>query len=390
MKSASFFRIGLLGDVVVANALGKADPLGDLLKQHLSEHDLTIFNLEAPILDEDTLPSAQKIGPVLKQHSDIGKLLNSKYLDIALLANNHIADFGVKGIEQTQSRLDAHGIRHIGTAYKPLIAEKNACRIAIFAAAEGQFGAMRGEETNGYVWLLHPKLKEEIQKAKHNKEIQKIWLFVHAGLEGEAIPLPEWRQIYREFIDLGVDLIVGTHPHHIQGKEIYQGKPIYYSLGNAFFNLAHAPQSWYQSIFLSVCIDLTTGDMNTEEHLLCLSGQTLDIANNQEELKCFLEKQKHILENKELYNQHIKEICLAHWERYYESYLFFPKTNVEVLPLDKGIKRLLKRQLHHLLEKIKARFFHQNDQQEMFWLHVFQTETHRFVIERALRERSKT
>ena len=57
----------------------------------------------------------------------------------------------------------------------------------------------------------------------------------HAGVEYMSIPLPEWREIYKEYIDLGADAIVASHPHVPQGVEVYNGTPIFYSLGNFFF-----------------------------------------------------------------------------------------------------------------------------------------------------------
>lgn len=65
-------------------------------------------------------------------------------------------------------------------------------------------------------------------------------MIAHAGLEDEDIPLPEWRERYRELIDVGCDVIIGGHTHMVQGCEIFKEKLICYSLGNFVFerNLA--------------------------------------------------------------------------------------------------------------------------------------------------------
>ena len=80
----------------------------------------------------------------------------------------------------------------------------------------------------------------------------------HAGVENINIPIPEWRDIYKSFVDFGADVIIGTHPHVPQGWETYNDKPIFYSLGNFCFQKknVNVQSYWYDSL----CVILTLDD----------------------------------------------------------------------------------------------------------------------------------
>ncbi len=68
-------------------------------------------------------------------------------------------------------------------------------------------------------------------------------LYAHWGVEYENVPTPAQTVLAREFVDAGADLVVGSHPHVVQAHEVYNGAPIYYSLGNLVFD-----QYWDDSV----------------------------------------------------------------------------------------------------------------------------------------------
>ena len=76
-------------------------------------------------------------------------------------------------------------------------------------------------------------LLEEIRKGKENCDFLVVYL--HWGLEQKEMPEEYQRQMGRQCIEAGADLVIGSHPHVLQGLEYYQGKPIVYSLGNYVF-----------------------------------------------------------------------------------------------------------------------------------------------------------
>lgn len=72
----------------------------------------------------------------------------------------------------------------------------------------------------------------------------------HGGVEYMDVPLPEWREVYKLWIDLGADTVIASHPHVPQGYELYKGKPICYSLGNFCFDTLRrdVPSHWNESL----------------------------------------------------------------------------------------------------------------------------------------------
>ena len=77
------------------------------------------------------------------------------------------------------------------------------------------------------------QLVEEIKKAKESCDF--VAVLVHWGIERNTLPEDYQKTLARQYIDAGADAVIGSHPHVLQGIEYYQGKPIFYSLGNFIF-----------------------------------------------------------------------------------------------------------------------------------------------------------
>jgi hypothetical protein len=87
---------------------------------------------------------------------------------------------------------------------------------------------------HGYAWMGDDLVRETIVSLKQEHDI--IVMNCHAGAEELTAPLPELRNLYHQFVHLGVDVIIGHHPHVVQGHERYNGAWIFYSLGNFAFD----------------------------------------------------------------------------------------------------------------------------------------------------------
>ena len=87
-------------------------------------------------------------------------------------------------------------------------------------------------------------------KASHDKVI----VIVHGGHEYYNLPSPRMQKQYRFYADQGADIVIGHHTHCISGNEVYNGVPIYYSLGNFLFTLSSSIQDWYTGLILAVDI----------------------------------------------------------------------------------------------------------------------------------------
>ncbi|MGD9496450.1 MAG: CapA family protein [Armatimonadota bacterium] len=224
--------------------------------------DVAVCNLECPLSEHGT-PCALKL-------DDSGRTLPREFLfrapvsqarrlaaagfDAVMLANNHIMDYGGEALLETLAVLDEAGLRHAGAgpderaARRPMLLQAGGQRIAILcyvseATLPGTDGFAATGETAGTVFVgghggkptrkVREMLRADIQAAA----IQADYVIAgfHWGSEGADDPGALPRALARCAIDCGADLVVGHHPHVLQGVEIYQGKPIVYSLGNFAF-----------------------------------------------------------------------------------------------------------------------------------------------------------
>lgn len=150
-------------------------------------------------------------------------------------------------------------------------------RIGLLCLVHKEFGALGldAKDTDyGTAWINHPKVDRIILEAK--KQCDILVVLPHAGVEDIVVPLPEWRARYKEFIDMGADVVIASHPHTPQGWEKYNGKMIYYSLGNFFFQLFSSQhgENWYKGLVVEMDID-TNKKLSFEVHNTCFTEHHL-------------------------------------------------------------------------------------------------------------------
>ena len=214
--------------------------LGESLRETIAESDIFMANLEFPFSERGT-PAADKQFTFRVSPSRVS-ILQEIGPDIVTVANNHALDYGTDALLDTCDTLDNAGILHVGAgknleeAKQPQIIEKNGKKI-------GFLGASRVFPTGG--WAAEPShpgmlsaydtasVAQEIQKVK--KECDYLVVYVHWGIERKTQPEAYQREMGHQYIDAGADLVVGSHPHVLQGIEPYNGKWILYSLGNFVF-----------------------------------------------------------------------------------------------------------------------------------------------------------
>ena len=163
-------------------------------------------------------------------------------IDIVTLANNHALDYGTDALLDSCSVLDGAGILHVG-AGADLEAAKAWETIEVGEKTIGFLGATRvipvpewaaTQYQPGMLSTYDPAvLLEQIAMAK--AVCDYVIVYVHWGIERDEFPQEYQKTLGRQYIDAGADLVIGSHPHVLQGIEYYQGKPIVYSLGNLVF-----------------------------------------------------------------------------------------------------------------------------------------------------------
>lgn len=234
---------------------------GDIINQTVDEQfidnslieiiqscELSICNFEGTCKSE----SLQQ-GQMLQRASTLKSLKDAGF-DMLLLANNHITDYGESGLRNTIDSIDRYGFDRMGAGfdynevYMPYVRVINGYKIGIINLCEAQLGQFKEKNQSfGYAWLGDYELEKRISALR--AEVDYLILIPHAGLECYPIPLNQFRLLYRHWCDLGVDVIVGGHPHIAQGIEKYGKSIIFYSLGNFFFSgFQGSSETWRKGI----------------------------------------------------------------------------------------------------------------------------------------------
>lgn len=282
--------------------------LSDELRDKMRMCHLRVCNFEFPLRPEDSKGKNY-------QNDDAPLFLKNAGFDLFTLANNHTFDCGERGFEKTRDALEGSicGAGTFEEAYHPKIMEINGVKIAFlslcYAAKNGVFDEFSDKSRLGCAYLNDLSVNHIILRTK--KEVDYLIVLPHDGMEYVDIPMPDTIARYRDLIDYGADAVIGTHPHCPQGWETYHGKPIFYSLGNFFFNSktvvdthTHKPH-WYEGL----CVILTLSEQEIGFEIL----NTLNIGNRTIAIDNSEEREQHnrqicqYLSDKNLYNQYLKE-----------------------------------------------------------------------------------
>jgi hypothetical protein len=231
-----------------------------MISSTLQEADLRVVNLEGPITTNKSTANIVNGGRGLNFtfSPQVTTTLKENF-DIVSLANNHTTNFGFAGLEQTKDFLDDAGIAWFGDpnnrADQKLvkIVEKNGFKI-------GFVGHHQLVET-GFENVI-----AEIERVR--PEVDVVIAYPHWGVEyvTSTASLLQKKEA-RGLIDAGVDIVVGAHPHVIQPIEMYEGKPIFYSLGNFVFDQYFSLETM-QGLLLHMTFEKDTEDIEVEIQLI--------------------------------------------------------------------------------------------------------------------------
>ncbi len=210
------------------------------LKEILKSTDFNFANLESPITDGPEIQTGQMI---FHANKGIETTLKDNNFQILSLANNHIPNFGDKGIKDTIELLTNVGIKFSGAganekeAYAPAYLETNGIKFAFLSYNDSDVVPstyLAGAEDYGTAFMNIPKMQESIKIAKTDSDF--VIVSMHSGTEYVNNPNNRQIEFARSAIDSGADLVIGHHPHVVQTMEKYRNKYIFYSLGNFIFD----------------------------------------------------------------------------------------------------------------------------------------------------------
>lgn len=216
----------------------KYEELFGEIKPIIEKSDIAIANFEFPIISENSLPIA-KTGPHLGGSLESIGAIQYAGFNVLTLANNHILDQGAKSCIDTKHLLENAGFKTVGVgenlkdANKVLYLTQDNKKIAIINCCEHEF-TIASESSAGANPLNPISIYNSIQEAKEKSDF--VLVIVHGGIEHFQYPTLRMKETYRFFISVGADAVINHHQHCYSGYEIYEGKPIFYGLGNFHFD----------------------------------------------------------------------------------------------------------------------------------------------------------
>lgn len=201
------------------------------VKPILKKDDLTIINFEGTLSENGERQDKQY---AFRGNPQYARILSEGSVEAANLANNHSMDYGETAFNDTKKHLNDSGIKTFGKSEYEIINIKGI-----------RFGLI-GTSLLTYAERVNfPKVMENLKL--ENPDI--IIASFHWGEENETSPTSDQIQFAHRAIDLGADLVLGHHPHVLQGIEKYNGKYIVYSLGNFCFGGNRSPKDKDTMIF---------------------------------------------------------------------------------------------------------------------------------------------
>ena len=244
-------RLMAVGDVMLAQSIGRRIVRDGLLapwakvKPYFDEADLVVANLECTISTRGTKwPKTFNFRAPLQA----GASLAAAGIDAVTNANNHAMDYGRDAFADTLSDLDAAGVGHFGggsnlaAARAPLILERNGLRIAFLGyvlpfSGRPHFNTRQWAATPTQAGLAigTPQIvAEDVAAAKQQADV--VVVMVHGGIEYSSRPNRAQKSFDKAAIDAGAALVIGAHPHVLQGYVYESQTLIAYSTGNFVFD----------------------------------------------------------------------------------------------------------------------------------------------------------
>ena len=286
-KDTGDTTIILTGDVLFANAFKAAYDAGGIervvspeLLEQLKAADILMVNNEFPFSDRGE-PMADKQF-TFRCSPSYAKALNEMGVDIVSLANNHTLDYGRAALSDTFNALDGAGILYGGAgdsvdrAKEVQVVEVNGKKygfIAVSRVVPSADWKIESATPGLFTCYDAAALIEVIKEAKQTCDF--VTVFPHWGTEYSEQPNPVQRELAKQCMDAGADLIVGAHTHCLEGIGYIDGKPVFYSLGNFIFG---------QNIDKSAAVKVTVAEDGTVSYALipvyASDGQTKQMDAN--------------------------------------------------------------------------------------------------------------
>lgn len=252
-------KISIFGDLCPTSSNyrlfedGKTQQLFNDVLPIINDSCLTIVNLECPLTN-----STQRIlksGPHIKSPQSTFNSIGKTGFDLYSLANNHIMDFGEKGLKDTVGIIEKGGKSIIGvginktTASEPFYFVKNDMKIGVLAFTDNEFG-LATEHSVGSNGLDLIESFDVIELVK--SKCDYLVVLLHSGMEHYIYPSPNLQKICRKMIEKGANFITCQHSHIIGTYEIYKNGYIIYGQGNFLFARPNKGKLWNNGLIIEI------------------------------------------------------------------------------------------------------------------------------------------
>lgn len=243
-RGSNLLVMDFTGDIMIG---GKISRLGDHsgyvqlfqgVKAYWDNADLIFANLDNAFPAEN--PSKYKKSGNLQRLSGSYKglkALSDSGVNMFACANEHMYDDQEKAVEELiqyfkENNLDYAGIgTNLKEAAACRVTEVNGIRVGMISISDDYTAEMgAAADKTGIFTTEDEGYSELIREA--SKECDYLAVYVHFGEEDAAMANKRQKELAHRIADAGADLIIGTHPHVLQSMEVYEGVPIFYSLGN--------------------------------------------------------------------------------------------------------------------------------------------------------------
>lgn len=299
--------------------------------QYIALYDHAIVNLECPLLDGH-VDKISKAGPNLSAAPTTAKVLAEAGFDIVTLANNHILDYGQNGVLSTINCLNKNGLKFVGLRNEKvglkshlLLDDNSGNSVCIINVCETEFN-IASPFSYGAVPIDIINIKNVIDEIRTS--VHYCVAIIHGGHEHYQLPSPRMKRLYHFLIDLGIDVIINHHQHCYSGYELYNGKPIFYGLGNfCFDNAKKRNQKWNYGYMVGLDFTDTSIDYKLYPYNQCSDEPIIKELSELEkiDLDQKLKNLNVIISNDEKLNEEYEKFLLQN-ERRYMSY-FSPYGN---------------------------------------------------------------
>ncbi|MEI5984765.1 CapA family protein [Sphingobacterium sp. PU5-4] len=354
------------GDVV----MNSKPEFSAALQQLLASAAVLSCNFEAPVAGYGK--AIAKTGPHVCQNTESVNWLYKEGFNLFSLANNHINDYGKEALKKTISLFkkdDVVGVGDEREALEPVVRELEGVKFAFMAFGENGYGALNGDRSFGHAWVNADGIDEKLRRCKEKVDV--LIVQVHAGVELLDVPIPEWKTRYQELIEAGADVVVGHHPHVLQGIETYKGKLICYSLGNFYFDYPSNHPQWNTGGLLELQFE-GKNLSGFQMHVVEKKGAQLDLLSEAASKELLGDLQEKLEGND--YLELVDRFAVQEWDKHHLGYYAKPFNGLMSYS-PKGILKHLKRSV-----------FNRKVDYNMIWHNLF-IESNKWLVERAIRKK---